>query len=515
MRYSTSAKWIRPVSAVLLVAVFAARGSGAERRPFNVLLLMTDQHHAGALGCAGNAVVRTPNLDGLTAGGTRFVDSFCPVPYCSPTRAAIVSGRYPSSLGIGRNIDPEITREDPLRLRDSCETYIHRLAARGYHCHQLGKWHIGDPAELSCFPNAEQDRQALAGLAKQRNQAAGKNRFDEGRRPGEAERVGSVYLTTVLADAHRRAREQKLWKAQDVGIIGRSMVKPEYSYESMLADYCIELLRRHRNEPFAITYSVSPPHAPCVAPLPFFDMYDPARLPLPATWDDRPEAWRNFPSCRMTAIYGEAGFRDWLRCYYAQVSMMDWCIGRILKSLDDLGLADRTLVIFTSDHGTMLGQHGTMDKATGAFYDDLMRVPLIMRLPGQIPAGKACAGNASSVDLGPTILDYLAAGPLAKPQGRSLRPLIEGGLDDGRPAFGERGDVEKPGVARMIRTRHWKLCLFPAKRRELYDLEKDPDEIHDLSRDPAMASVIGKLSDQLLEHMRSIGDPAMARFAAR
>ena len=499
-----------------LVGMAVALGSvageawGAEQRPVNVLFLMTDQHHAAALGCTGNAVVKTPNLDRLAAGGTRFVNSFCAVPYCSPTRAALVTGRYPSSLGIGRNIQPSA---DPLRLREPCQTYLHQLAARGYHCHQLGKWHLGEPAELSCFPEGREDDQKPRRLMAERQKAAGDDRFDDGPRPGEAERIGDVYLCTEVAEAHRRWLQEKNRPKQDVGVIGRSLLKPELWYESVLADCCIELLKRHRDEPFAITYSVSPPHALFVAPSPYYDTYDPARLPLAESWNDRPQLWATSLSVRMGSIYGEAGFREYLRCYYARVTMMDWCIGRILKALDDLGLAGRTLVIFTSDHGNMLGQHGMMEKVSGAFYDDLMRVPLIARLPGRIPSGKTCDVCASSVDLGPTILDYLGAASLAKAHGRSLRPLIEGAADDDRPVFGERGEPSAPGAARMIRTRQWKLCLHPRGQKELFDLQKDPGETRNLADDPALAPVIRKLSAQLFEHMRSVVDPAVSRLA--
>ena len=497
---------------LLATAVCGAGAAKNESRPVNVLFLMTDQHHAGALGCAGNAVVKTPNLDRLAAGGTRFANSFCAVPYCSPTRLALVTGRYPSSLGLGRNIEREIDHEDPLRLKEPCETYLHRLAAMGYHCHQLGKWHVGDPAELTCFPEANQDEAIPRKRAGEMNRAAGASRFDDAQRPGETERIGNVWMRGPVAAAHRRMLEEKARPKQDVGVIGRSVVKPEYAYESVLADYCIELMKRHRNEPFAITYSVSPPHAANVVPSPFYDMYDPAQLPLPASWTMPPKVWPGSFSARMAAIYGEAGFREYLRCYYAQVTMMDSCIGRILKALDDLGLADRTLVIFTSDHGNMLGQHGLMEKALPEFYDDLMRVPLLMRLPGKIPAGKTAPAWASSVDLAPTILDYAGASPLSKAQGRSLRPFIEGAADGDRPVFGERGDLATPGVGRMIRTRHWKLCLQPRGQKELYDLEKDADETRNLVSDSAMAPVIEKLSAQLLEHMRAIGDPAVQRF---
>jgi arylsulfatase A-like enzyme len=192
--------------------------------------------------------------------------------------------------------------------------------------------------------------------------------------------------------------------------------------------------------------------------------------------------------------------------------MMDGCLGRILAALDELKLTDRTLVIFTSDHGNMLGQHGMMEKGSGAFYDDLMRVPLLVRLPGRIPAGRTCDAPATSVDVAPTILDYLGAGPRAHGHGRSLRPFLDGAPADDRPVFGERGDVEKPSVSRMIRTRQWKLCLLPKGENELFDLQKDPDEIHNRAAEPALAAVVARLTAQLVEHMRAVGDPAVERF---
>ena len=508
--------WHTAALILVMLAAWGLRAAAAERRPVNLLILMTDQHRSDALGCAGNSVVKTPNLDRLAAGGTRFVNSFCVVPYCSPTRAAIVMGRYPSSFGLGMNIDRG-TKTFEHRLREPCETYLHHLAALGYHCHQLGKWHVGDPAELTCFPNALDDESLPGRQYNQRRRNAGDACYDAGPRPGETEFVkahGGVYLREAVSEAHRRFVAELLRKGgQDVGIIGRQLLKPEYAYESVLADYCIELLKRHRDEPFAITYSVSPPHAENVVPAPFYDMYDPLKLPLPATWTDHPAIWQTAFSARMGAIYGEAGFREYERCYYGQVSMMDSCMGRILQALDDLGLAERTLVIFTSDHGNILGQHGMMDKAVEAFYDDLMRVPLIVRLPGRIPAGKTCDATAASVDLAPTILDYLGGAPLAKSHGRSLRPFLDGAADDGRLAFGERQDPNTPRASRVIRTRKWKLCLYAQDgKRLLYDLQSDPGECRNLAGDPAMAPQIRELSEKLFEHMRRIGDPALSRF---
>jgi arylsulfatase A-like enzyme len=503
----TSVKRVVAVLGLLVLVIFAPPAPAAEKRPLNVLFLMTDQHHAGWLGCAGNPIVKTPNLDRLAQGGTRFSQMFSPVPYCSPTRAAIVTGRYPSSLGIGRNID-ERNPKDPLRLQEPVETYMHHLAARGYHCHQLGKWHLGDPAELSCFPNANADRDVSGKMYNGRRREAGDKALDDGPRPGEVELVQDAYLRQEIVDARQRLAAQK-GTAREVGTLrtGRSRVKPEYQYESALADYCIELLKRHQHEPFAITYSISPPHPANVAPSPYYDMYDPARLSLPSTWTMHPPQWADTVSVHLGAAFGEAGWREYQRCYNAQVTMMDAFIGRILDVLDNLELADHTLVIFTSDHGNMLGQHGIIDKAVGAFYDDLVRVPLLVRLPGVIPAGKTCEQFVSSMDLAPTILDYLGAPPLATSHGRSLRGVLAGTTTNQSAIFCERGEPNSSIAARMIRTRQWKLALHTSSPPELYNLEKDPDETANVYTAAANAAVVESLKSQLRAHMQAIGDP--------
>ncbi len=475
------------------------------KRPLNVLVLITDQHHADWLHCAGNSLLKTPNLDRLAQGGTRFTRAFVPAPFCSPTRAAIETGRYPSSLGIGRNINE---KGDPTRMREPQQTYHHQLAALGYHCHQLGKWHLGDPAELKCFADAESDEKGFHQMLAEGMKKAGPAAYDEGPRAGETELVRDVYLREAIATAHRQWTKEKGTPQQDVGVIGRSRLKPEFRYESVLADYCIELLERHRDEPFAITYSVSPPHAPWVAPAPYYDQYDPQEFTLPVTWPTHPAAWETSAAARMARIYGEAGLREYLRCYAAQVTMMDWCMGRILDALEEFKLGDHTLVVFTSDHGNLLGQHGMMDKTVGTFYDDLTRVPLLMRLPGEIPAGRTTDALVATVDLAPTILDYAGAAPLASAHGHSLRGVIAGSDKGYEAVFSERGLPTKAGYSRMIRTRDWKLCVLPRGERELYDLKQDPDEVRNVVEVPANAQVLRELGQQLQRHMEAVGDPA-------
>ena len=483
----------------------ALEKSGGGQR-LNVLVFMTDQHHAAWLGCAGHPVVKTPHLDALARQGVRFTQAFVPVPYCSPTRAALVTGLYPSSLGLGRNIDKT---DDPLALREPRQIYQHQLAALGYHCYQLGKWHLGQPSDLKCFPDSSALEAQVHVLFNQWRRDKGADFYDAGPRVGEAELIGDVWLRTDVAAAHRKWKLEPGTPKQDVGIIGRYRVKPACTYESILADECIELLRKHRDKPFAITYSVSPPHAPWIAPAPYYDQYDPRQMPLPPTWTQHPPEWAKTAAARMGNLYGESGVREYLRCYAAQITMMDAWFGRILAALDELKLSDRTLVIFTSDHGNMLGQHGLMDKTINGFYDDLMRVPLLARLPGVLPAGKKCDAFATTLDLAPTILDLLGAAPLAKAHGHSLRDLIAGKDSGPEAVFGERAEPNTPAAARMIRTRQWKLNLLPKGARELFNLENDPDETKNIADDPAHVALIRQMEEQLFHHMESIGDPAI------
>ncbi|NQT52911.1 sulfatase-like hydrolase/transferase, partial [bacterium] len=218
--------------------------------------------------------------------------------------------------------------------------------------------------------------------------------------------------------------------------------------------------------------------------------------------------YRPSQPARMGKLLGEDGLREYLRCYYAQVTMVDWCVGRILDELERLGLADRTLVIFTSDHGDMQAAHGMMGKSTPAYYDEILRVPLLMRLPGVIAKGKVCDALASSPDLPATILDLLGAEPLPGAHGTSLRPALAGKDGATDAVFAERGTPGQRSCSRMVRTRTRKLAVFGTGRREFFDLESDPEERHDLAEDPSRAAEIQALTARLAAHMKRIGDPA-------
>jgi arylsulfatase A-like enzyme len=472
---------------------------------------MTDQHKFDVLGCMGNPLAKTPNLDRLAAEGVLFTQAHSTVPYCSPTRTAIVTGRYPSTLGISRNVQAKIKgKPDPIRLVEPLQTYMHILQAEGYACHHLGKYHLGNLGELSCFADAKGDNNDAKTLLHRRRKEAGEEAYSP-QRKGET-LDGFTYMTPNTARCHAIWKDDPRRTRQDLSFIGRHRFKAEHQFEYALADHCIDLIRKHNEtkRPFAITYSLSPPHAFWVAPSPYYDWYNPDDFKLPANAVDMPEIYAGTQAYRLAKLFGPEGMAEYLRCYYAQVSMIDAYMGRILAELDELGIADRTLVVFTSDHGDMNGGHGLMDKTVDTCYEEIIRVPLIMRLPGVTKPGAKTTVQANSTDLAPTILDLLAAKPLDQCHGRSLRPFLQGAPDDGRPAFVERGSPANKSCRRMVRTTEWKLIMAGNANHQLFHLTKDPGETKNLYADPECAATRATLLATLKQHMEQIEDPALS-----
>lgn len=516
----------RVALAVLAIVAAIAHGTAAAQpatqpaRPPNVLILMTDQQSYGVLGCAGNPLVKTPNLDKLASEGARITRAVCATPFCTPTRASIRTGQWPHTHGLVYNVapDPRVERKRP-RPRNAQRPGIddkrvvldNLLYDRSYRVEHLGKWHLGSLADLHAYRSkAEQDADRVAyakWLARQ-----GDSVISRDVRPGETfvDEAGGVFVTEAVAKSRDTMSDDPEEGGKEARAIGRSALAPRAQFETWLADRAIDWLAKNAGQPFLLTYSASPPHAPWIAPDPYYSLYDPAKMLLPDSFRDRPAIYRNTQAARMGAAAGEAGLREQLRCYYAQVTMVDDQIGRILAKLKELGLEQNTLVIFTSDHGDLQGAHGFMGKSVQAFYDEVIRVPLIFRYPPAIRAGQVLDMSANSVDLMPTILDY-AEMPIPKTvQGRSLRPILDGTVKpDDRPAFCERG-LDGRRAMRMIRTADWKCSVYGDGRRELFRLTDDPGEIRNLANDPAHAAERRGLERRLRDWMHQTNDPALA-----
>ena len=491
------------VAAGTLASQFPELARAADKKRFNILFLMTDQHNHNVLGCAGNPLVKTPTLDKLASEGAMFTDACCATPFCSPTRASLITGMWPHTHGVVQNIDGT-----KIGFGDDVVATEQILFDKGYETFHMGKWHLGQETNLRCYRkdaeklSQESHKQYLKGLPE--------DAWDKPR-SGEVQ-AGDIAMMPEMAEFSKVWTAETNRSGQNLSLIGRQLLKPEHTYESWLADRCVEEIRKYKDENFMITWSVSPPHPLWIVPEPYYSMYDPAKMVLPANFNDHPAAYQSSQPGRMGKLMGEKLLREYLRCYYGQTTMMDALMGRILKALKDEGLEKDTLVIFTSDHGDMQAGHGMPCKSLPAFYEEIVRVPLLMRHPKSIKPGTKVHTHANSVDMMPTLLDFAGAEIPKGVQGTSLKKLIQGkASEDDRPAFCERGLGDKGGFSRMIRTKEWKYVIFADGRRELFDLKKDPCEMTNLA--DGKPSAMADLHKRLLAQMEATKDPALSKVA--
>ncbi|MGH9626782.1 MAG: sulfatase family protein [Bryobacteraceae bacterium] len=439
---------------------------GADTLPPNVLFLMTDQHRFDALSCAGNPIVETPNLDRLARQGVRFTRAVCSSPLCGPSRASLLSGQYQHGHRCSGNA--EISKAG---MPESVDTWDEILARRGYHTEYHGKWHTGS-ANRSHYADG-----LPYYLKLYHDYLAGKY---PGRRPRDGEAIDRYthwpYRYLPVDRMMLRATKEGLDMPHH-NEAGEHTVPAEESLTAWTVTRVIDFLRRKPPRPFCVTCSILQPHAPLIATRPYCGLYDPARIPLPAPGEDvfTPSDRAAIPKVLTRTPDGLGTF---ISLYYGLIKEVDDWTGRLLDALDENGYAENTLVVFTSDHGEMLGEHARVSKMV--FYEGSLRVPLILRLPGRIPKGRQLAHIASGADLAPTILDYLGVSAPSGMHGRSLKPVIEGRRSEWDFAYSEvRANPRMPNAQRILRTAEWKL-VFKGGESFLYDLEKDRNESRNL-----------------------------------
>jgi choline-sulfatase len=452
--------------------------------PTNLLFICSDEHTSRVLGCYGNPLVRTPHLDRLAARGTRFESAYTPFPICVPARACLATGRYAHQLGIWDNGAPYTGREAP--------SWGHRLTARGRQVTTIGKLHYRDAGDDTGFPDQRLPMHVLDGVG----DVFGLLRGDSPVRPGSVRRP-----------------------VQEAGPGESEYVR----YDRGIAAEAERWLHEHAgspsSSPWALFVSFVNPHFPLRIPRPYFDLYPPDSVPLPRC--GTPETWSTHPAMlwkrRIQAIeepFPEPTLRRAIAAYYGMVTFLDEQIGRVLDALEGAGLSGTTRVVYSTDHGEMLGDHGLWWKSV--MFEGAAGVPLLMAGP-DVPAGKTVATPVSLVDLFPTILE--ATGVAPEPEdaglpGASLLRLAGEPDDDGRTVFSEYHASHSSTGYYLIRRGRHKLIRYAdsaAYPPQLFDLRADPAEAHDLASDPAHAPLLAELQGVL----RSIVDPEGVDAAAR
>jgi uncharacterized sulfatase len=445
-----------------------------QQRKLNVLLIAADDLNT-RLGCYGDPLVKSPNIDRLAAQGVRFGRAYCQYPLCNPSRASFLTGLRPDTIRI---------YENKTHFRETSRNVVtlpQSFRQAGYFVARVGKlYHYGVPTQIGTDGLDDKDSWDLVVNPR------GRDKDDEPKifslKPGQ---FGGTLS----------------WLASDAD--------DEQHTDGIGANEAIELLEQNRDRPFFLAVGFYRPHTPYVSPKKYFGMYPPDRIPLPPP-DDRKTAPRPAYASshpEQDAMSDEQR-RQAIQAYFAAITFMDAQVGRVIDALDRLRLRDRTVVIFLSDHGYHLGEHGLWQKMS--IFEGSARVPMIIHAPGAKGNGRASPRTVELLDLCPTLLDLcgvVPVGPL-KRDGTDLRPLLDNpDAPWDEPAYTQvmRGNEQNRFMGRSVRTERFRYTEWDdGKRgRELYDYETDPRESKNLANDPAQARVVEQMR-QLL-HNPSVG----------
>jgi arylsulfatase A-like enzyme len=495
----------------------------AGRRP-NILLVTSDQHRGDAFGFEG-APVSTPHLDLLARQGTRFANCITPNVVCQPSRASMLTGLLPLTHGV---------HDNGIELDEAAAEsgFSGRLGRAGYRTSFIGKAHFSTyhTHQPTTRPENVQGSALYPdgwcgpymGFEDVRLMLIGHNYWLPERAPR-----GMHYERWYHADGQGDLKDA-LYRHRGTPDVGaaqthHSGLPPAWHNSTWVADQTIEMLHKRVADarPFCAWVSFPDPHHPFDAPEPWSRLHRPEdmRLPPHRTRDfDRRPWWHRAAIESTPATPGEMGrvrreysrmdpqsdeqLRHLIANYYGMISLIDHNVGRIMAALDQLRLADDTLVVFTSDHGEWLGDHGLMLKGP-MFYESLLRVGMIARGPG-VAAGRVVQDPVSTLDLAATFADYAG---VVQPEwhSQSLRPLLAGEASASERRSFARSEWKlgpaRCGVAldlRAVRTENAKLTLeCESGQGELYLLDEDPEEMHNRWNDPAVRGIQAELLDMI------------------
>jgi arylsulfatase A-like enzyme len=462
----------------LWIVILLALGRGTlsvaaepKARP-NVLLIVTDDQRPDTIAALGNPVIRTPTLDRLVREGTTFTRAVCAYPICVVSRAELLTGctafraQRPYSTG---------------PLNDSLPRWPEVMKAAGYRTWYVGKWHTtGRPTNRGY--------EATRGLFA----SGGKSPEQQLDRRGQSVTGYSGWV--FQDDSGQKFPERGIGLTPNIS--------------EAFADAAIELIERQDERPFFLHVNFTSPHDPRFFPKGYERAYEPARMPLPKNFAaEHPFDHGNLrgrDEVLLPRPLREDDVREELACYYALITHLDAQIGRMLAALDRTGQRNNTIVIFTSDHGLAVGSHGLTGKQN--MYEHTIGVPLLMSGPGLRGRAKI---NAPCYlrDLFPTVCELCDLDAPKEIDGRSLKTVLEGGTGPHEFVVGYFQDVQ-----RMIRTDRWKLIRYPKiDREQLFDLQSDPDELHDLIDQSEHQAVAVKLRRTLLQWLTDHGDPLLSK----
>lgn len=452
---------------LLLVLSIPISFASADEKPLNVLFIASDDL-TQSIACFGDPVAVTPNLDRLSDKGVRFDNAYCQIPLCNPTRASLMTGLRPDTLKV-YDLERHFRDEVP-----SVVTLPQLFRNNGYRSMRVGKlYHYGVPRQIGT--DGLDDPQS----------------WDEVANPKGRDVTDEALITNL--EPHRPISAALSWLAAEGS--------DKEQTDGMIATEAIEMMRRNRDQPFFLGVGFFRPHTPYVAPKKYWDLYPIEKIAMPyAPEDDRADIPKTaFAHNCPVPNYGldEAAVLEAKQAYYACVSFVDAQVGRLLDALEELGLAERTLVVFWSDHGYHLGEHqGIWQKR--CLFEESASAPLIIYAPDAAGNGRASSRIVEFVDLYPTVASLCELDAPSSIEGRSIVPLLE----NPRKAWNGRAFTQalRPGdglpvMGASIRTERWRYTEWNQGEQgiELYDHAVDPGEFQNLAGDPEQADTIARL----------------------
>ena len=437
-------------------------------KPKNMIVFMSDEHNRKILGCNGNKLVDTPNLDALAANGVNFPNAYCNSPVCIPARAVFATGQYINRMGYWDNADP---------YDGEVSSWHHRLREAGHHTVAIGKLHFRSEADDYGFTETQIPMHVI---------------------DGKGDLMG-----LIREDLPRRGGAWKMAKMAGPG--ESSYTTYDRKITSLAQNWLYEEAPKHKDKPWVLFVSLVAPHFPLTAPSEYFyRYYNDNSLPWPKLYEEARRPDHPFlKDYRESFVYDEYFENDdmvrrAIAGYYGLVTFLDENIGKVLAALDDAGLADETNVIYTSDHGDNLGSRGLWGKST--LYEESAGVPVIMAGP-DVPKGQVVETPVTHIDFYQTILENVGLELNATEKelpGKSLY-AIANGADPERVALCEYHGMGSTTGAFMISDGRYKYVYYVDYPAQFFDLQTDPEELEDVASNPEYTELVRHYHGHLLE----------------
>lgn len=463
----------------------------------NFLTIITDQQRFDLLSCLGNGNIKTPNLDQLASSGTLFKQAICTYPLCGPSRASLLTGQYAHGHNFRKNA--ELYEEG---MSEEVDTVDEMLSREGYNTFYIGKWHTGK-ANTQCYNDG------IEYYLDQYKKFIDKKYGSSMKRSSKIDRYTKLEYEPILLDEMMQKAANDGFHMPHHNEAGIMDIDPEDSLTAWTVKKAIRFLSSKPEEPFALTCSILHPHAPLIISSDKFHKLSKYDILLPDNMSDNIDYKKPSPIPDVLDL-SENGLRMYMAIYYSLIEEIDEWVGKLLAALTDTGLEENTMIIFTSDHGDLMGSHSTLSKME--MFEESIRVPLIISFPGKINENIISEYLATGADIMPTVLDFAGIPLPDNIHGESLKPILTAKSNLNREyAYCELNEQK------VVRSAGWKLVLNPKldsninHKYLLFNLKVDPLEKNNLLSSENLNNKIivmaEKLKKEMINLMRKIYVP--------